>query len=184
MKKLLLLILAVVLLTGFAVAQNSNWVTIKQAASAQNSTKLYVIDFYTSWCGWCKKMDAETFSHATVKKILDKYYIAVKFDAEGQDEFTWKGQTFAGNPARNGRKVPHQFAYSVLGQKMGYPTTAIFAADKSLMTVLPGYYSADDYSRILWYFASGDYSKYSWEQYEKIFDKEIRPVMNKQLGIK
>lgn len=184
MKRILLLVLLVVALAGFASAQKSNWVTINQAASTQNSTKLYVVDFYTSWCGWCKKMDSETFSDATVKKILDKYYIAVKFDAEGQDEFSWKGQAFAGNPSRNGRKSPHQFAFSVLGQEMGFPTTAIFAADKSLLTVLPGYYGAADYSRILWYFASGDYSKYSWDQYEKIFDKEVRPQMNKALGIK
>ncbi|MCQ2297760.1 MAG: thioredoxin domain-containing protein [Bacteroidales bacterium] len=181
MKKILLLLSALILTISCAMAQKGDWISIKQAAQQQNTTKLYVVDFYTSWCGWCKKMDAETFNDPTVKKLLNKYYIPVKFDAEGQDEFSWMGKTYTGNPSQNGRKTPHQFAYAILGQKMGYPSTAIFSSNKSLMTVLPGYYKPEDFAMILWYFASGDCNKYSWEKYEKIFDHDIRPAMLKAL---
>ena len=187
MKKTLLLLVAIIALAGCAPAQKNgqvDWKNIKEAASIQNSQKLYFMDFYTSWCGWCKKMDSETFTDPTVAKILSKYYIAVKFDAESNVEFTWAGQTFAGNPSYNGRKSPHQFAYHILGQKMGYPTSVFFSPSKELLSVVPGYCKPNELAQMLWYFASGDCTKYSWDQYAKIFDSKIRPEMNKQLGIK
>ena len=61
------------------------WRTIEQAAKteAKGNTKLYFVDFYTTWCGWCKKMDRDTFRDPLVAQILNTYYIPVKFDAEG-----------------------------------------------------------------------------------------------------
>lgn len=183
MKKYLFTLIALLFMAGCVPAQKAkaDWTSIEQAAQLKNNKKLYIMDFYTSWCGWCKKMDADTFSDPTVVAILKKYYVCVKFDAEGSNEFSWNGTSYAGNPARNGRKSPHQFAYAILGQKMGFPTVAIFGADRKLMQALPGYYSADDFTKILWYFASGDYKKYEWERYDKIFNREIRPIMEKAI---
>lgn len=182
------LLLGILLCTfiGCADAQSPKvaWTDLPTASQSSQTQKLYFIDFYTSWCGWCKKMDAETFTDPTVAKILTKYYIPVKFDAESSVEFTWRGITYKGNASNSGRKAPHQFATSTLGKQIGYPTSALFKADKSLLTVVPGYMKPTEMVQLLWFFASGDYEKYSWNNYVKIFDKEIRPVMNKQLGIK
>ena len=186
MSKKILCFIAAIMLAGISIAQ-VNWKTIETATKMDNSKteKLYFVDFYTSWCGWCKKMDKETFQDPVVSKILNKYYIPVKFDAEGINTFTWKGTEYKGSPSPAGsRKQPHQFARAILGQKMGYPTTAIFKADQTTLNVLPGYFKAEEFVVILWYFASGDYTKYSWEQYNKIFNSQIRPKMNKSLGIK
>lgn len=179
-------ILLVILLAGCVSAQKPSvkWQTITEAAQGTQTKKLYLIDFYTSWCGWCKKMDSETYQDPTVAKLLAKYYIPVKFDAESSQEFTWNGTLYKGITPQRGRKSPHQFAYAVLGQKQGYPSTAILKADRTLMTVLPGYFAPNDMVQVLWYFASGDCDRYSWPQYQKIFDKEIRPVMLKAINNK
>ena len=42
--------------------------------------------------------------------------------------------------------------------------------------------TAKDFTVILWYFASGDCDTYPFERYQKIFDKEIRPTMEKALA--
>ena len=88
-KKILLLVSLATLLCGTIQAQQVEWKTIEQAAKTdtKSNAKLYFVDFYTSWCGWCKKMDRETFSNPVVAKILNTYYIPVKFDAEGNSGF-------------------------------------------------------------------------------------------------
>ena len=147
------------------------WHSIEDASQAKIGTKLYLVDFYTDWCGYCRKMDRETFSDATVAKIIDKYYYPVKFNAEGRNVFTWAGHTY-----RSAGRV-HEFAKGV----RGYPTTVLFTADGKMMQSIPGFLSAKEYTVVLWYFASGDYQRYPYEQYSRIFDAEIRPQMEKQL---
>ncbi len=150
------------------------WHTIDEAAKAKIGAKMYFVDFYTDWCGYCKKMDRETFADPTVAKILNKYFYPVKFNAEGKKAVTWFGQTY--NPA-NGRNRAHDFAKGV----QGYPTVVLFKSDGTAFQSIPGYVPAKDFIVILWFFASGDYERYPYERYQKIFDKEIRPVMEKSL---
>ena len=171
-------ILSFILLTAFAVGAQAQveWKTIEQASKieAKGNTKLYFVDFYTSWCGWCKKMDRETF----------KDYIPVKFDAEGNAEFTWQGTKYANTAAAPGaRPNTHNFAKTVLGAKMGFPSFGIFGTDQKRITIIQGYQSASDLVMMLWYFASGDNKKYPFDKYQQIFDKEIRPTMNAKLGL-
>lgn len=178
-----LFILAIFALLGSNAFAQIGWTTIENAATMDNakSQKLYFVDFYTSWCGWCKKMDNETFKDPTVAKIMNTHYIAIKFNAEGSSNFSWNGKNYSGS---TGRQKAHSFAVAILGQKMGFPSFGIFDANQNLITVIPGYVKAEDFTKILWYFANGDHKRYSWEQYEKIFDKDIKPSMEKKLGIK
>lgn len=50
-------------------------------AEAKQSHKLLMVDFYTSWCGYCKKLDAETYTDANVIKLSGQV-VTVKVDAE------------------------------------------------------------------------------------------------------
>lgn len=181
-------IVSFILLATLAVGMNAqvDWKTIEQASKveAKSNTKLYFVDFYTSWCGWCKKMDRETFKDPVVVKILNTYYIPVKFDAEGNAEFTWQGTKYANSaPTPGARPNTHNFAKTVLGAQMGFPSFGLFGTDQRRITIIQGYQSAADLVVMLWYFASGDNKKYPFEKYQQIFDKEIRPGMNEKLGL-
>ena len=166
-------------LSPFTSQAQVNWHTIDDAAQANIGTRIYFVDFYTTWCGWCKKMDRDTFSDPTVSKILNKYYYPVKFDAEGSKKVIWNGRVYP--PATAGRNGLHSFASTILGKQAGFPSAAFLRADGSLVQVVPGYFKPQEFATILWYFASGDCNKYSFEQYQKIFEKEILPEMQKQL---
>ena len=152
------------------------WHTIEEAAKASIGTQTYFIDFYTSWCGYCKKMDRETFTDPTVEKILNRYFYPVKFNAEGSNAFTWFGKTY--KPATAGRSRTHEFARGL----QGYPSFVLIKSDGTPLQVIPGFSNAKEFTVILWYFASGDYNHYPFEKYQKIFDKEIRPQMEKKLN--
>ena len=179
--KLKLLVCAILffnfqLSTFNSVQAQVKWHTIEDAAAAKIGSKLYFVDFYTSWCGYCKKMDRETFSDPTVAKLLNKYYYPVKFDAEGDKTFQWFGKTY--NPTRNGRNRQHEFARGL----QGYPTFVLYKADGSMLQAVPGYYPPSQFVMVLWYFASGDCDKYPFDRYQKIFDTEIRPTMEKAIN--
>ncbi len=170
--KRLTALLATLLLAGGLHAQQVQWHSIEEASTASIGEKIYFIDFYTSWCGYCKKMDRETFSDPTVAKILNRYFYPVKFNAEGNSTFTWAGTTY-----RSAGKI-HEFAKGV----RGYPTFVLFNADGSMLQAIPGFYPAADFIIVLWYFASGDYNRYPFERYQQVFDKEIRPQMEKAIN--
>ena len=172
-------------LMGFlatAGAQQINWLSIDKLPA--NSDKPYLVDFYTSWCGYCKKMDRQTFTNPIVVKIINKYYIPVKFDAEGNATFMWRGVKYTPTPTPPGsRPSVHMFTKAMLGKQIGFPSFGFFDRDQAPLTILQGYQTADDLIVILWYFASGDNNRYSFDRYRTIFDKEIRPVMERTLNI-
>ncbi len=181
MRKTIIITLLLCLMGGSFQAQTVAWQKIEDAAKAEVGQKMYFFDFYTSWCGWCKRMDRDTFSDPTVSAILNKYYIPVKFNAESNTQFDWNNQHFTGGISVNNRPATHTFTRYVLGQKIGYPSFAIFLPNQQLLQVIPGYVPASDFVKILWYFVSGDYNKYPFEKYQQIFDKEIAPAMQQQL---
>jgi thiol:disulfide interchange protein DsbD len=50
-------------------------------ARAKAEDKPILIDFWASWCVWCKKMDDETYPDARVKKALSGY-VLLKIDVD------------------------------------------------------------------------------------------------------
>jgi thiol:disulfide interchange protein len=50
-------------------------------ATARNQNKLVLMDFYTDWCGVCKKMDSETFVNPAVIAEAQNF-VTIKINAE------------------------------------------------------------------------------------------------------
>jgi thiol:disulfide interchange protein len=48
---------------------------------ARASNKPIMVDFYTDWCGWCKELDANTYSAG---EVIDEsqHFVSVKVNAE------------------------------------------------------------------------------------------------------
>ncbi|MBP5326749.1 MAG: DUF255 domain-containing protein [Bacteroidales bacterium] len=184
MKKALIFLFVATIMACSSNAQ-VNWKTIEQASQIDTKTnnKMFFIDFSTSWCGWCKKMDRETFNDPVVSAILNKYYIPVHFDAEGTSTFTWNGTKYSNTQASGQRAQTHPFTRAILGQKIGYPSFAIFNRNGGLTQILQGYQGAYDFSMVLWFFCSGDSQRYTFDEYQKIFQEEIKPDMMKKLGL-
>lgn len=56
------------------------------AALAKQEQKIVLVDFFTTWCGPCKKLDATTWKDATVQAWLAEHTIALKIDAEKEPD--------------------------------------------------------------------------------------------------
>lgn len=79
-------IIAAVFLASLPAANAStsiNWrISFAQAQTeAQAGNKLIMLDFYTSWCGWCQKLDSDVYTQTAVIAASDQFE-PVKVDAE------------------------------------------------------------------------------------------------------
>lgn len=66
---------------GNGVQWEKSWDDARKRSADEN--KIVMIDFYTSWCGWCKVLDQKTWPDKRVVE-LSKRLVAVKLDAEAQ----------------------------------------------------------------------------------------------------
>ena len=176
MKKLVvLMIVASIGLLKISLAQDEavKWYSIEEALELNKTEQRKIfIDVYTGWCGWCKKMDATTFSNPTIAKILNEDYYAVKFDAETNDTINFGGQKFMNEGGRS--RSPHQLAVAILQGKMSYPSMAVLHEYNQAPIVIPGYKTANILEPILMFIAENAYKSQTFEDYQKKFKSGIQ----------
>lgn len=147
---------------GKAKAAKINWLTMEEAAEKiKQQPRKVIIDVYTDWCGWCKKMDQSTFTDPAVVAYVNKHYYAVKLNAEGKAPITLNGHTYTYKPDYKA----HELAIALLQGQMSYPTTVYLDEKFNMLTPVPGYLDAPTLTKILTYFGGNNHKKMSWEEY-------------------
>lgn len=140
------------------------WYTIEEveALMKQEPRKIY-IDVYTDWCGWCKVMDKKTFTHQETAQRLNTDFYAVKLDAEGKEDITFRGHTFKFvNQGRNGY---HELAAALLQGKLSYPTSVLLDENMNVIQPLAGYLKPEQLNPILEFIGEDIYKDQSWESF-------------------
>ncbi|MBI3788327.1 MAG: DUF255 domain-containing protein [Ignavibacteriales bacterium] len=131
-----------------------SWKTFDEGiALSKSQNKKMLIDVYTDWCSWCKKMDKEVYTDANVKKILSAKFVLVKLNAESHKQLTY-----------NGEKLSETEFASAIGAT-GYPTTVFFKSDGQPITLLPGYVDGNRFATILTFIGDDHYKTTTFEQY-------------------
>jgi len=107
---------------------------------AKAEKKPILVDFYTDWCGWCKKMDRDTYANQEVIKLLNDNFIAVKLNAESRNplEITDKD----GNK-KTEAQIAREFRVS------SFPITWFLRPNGEQIAQLPGYRGPTDFLFIL-----------------------------------
>lgn len=83
MKYLPLLFLGILLSLSVEAQSQIKWMKFEEAIAANaENPKMLLVDVYTDWCGWCKKMDKDTFTDPKVIEYINSKFYAVKLNAE------------------------------------------------------------------------------------------------------
>lgn len=135
--------------------------------------KLIIVDFYTDWCGWCKKLDNETYRDAEVVALVNKYFYPVKFDAEQLDsvQFAGKSYEFKGSGSRGTNGFALEMA-SRPGGRIGYPTITIISAMGEKIIVEAGFKNAAKMKLFLIYYGEGHYKSKDYLTFEKEYNQK------------
>jgi len=112
-----LAVIAALLAVGAVHAEEMHWAKTfaKAAALAKSTHRLVMVDFYTDWCGWCKKLDADTYPNPKVVKLSEQFVpVHVNAEKEGVDQAKKYGVT-------------------------GYPTILFLDGDGNVVSKVVGY---------------------------------------------
>ena len=153
--------------TALSQVDQIDWVSVDTLDNvlkdSANNNKHIFIDVYTDWCGWCKRMDATTFSDPEVAKLMNKYFIPVKFDAEQKETIKLGSNEY--KFVDNGKRGYNELAAALMQNKMSYPTIVLLNEKVQMIQPVPGYRSAKDIKPILTFIGKGIYKEMSYEDF-------------------
>ena len=131
-------------LAGRAAAADAGWMSwnagLKRAAEKQRPV---LVDVYTDWCGWCKRMDRDVYARPDVRDYLAQHFVAIRLNAESAEATSYEGRQY------NGRTLAMRFGIS------GYPTTIFLRPNGEHLVNVPGYVAADQFLLLLRYIGDG-----------------------------
>ena len=94
-------------------------------ARARSEKKLLLVDVYTDWCGWCKKLDREVFADPRVAEA-SRSLVAIRVNAE-----------------KGGESVARRF------DVQGYPTVLFVDGSGNVVKRVDGYVDTAEMLKIL-----------------------------------
>lgn len=189
MNKIAFTILFTAFIATVTIAQAPvRWYSFEEALEMQKvEQRKIVIDVYTQWCGWCKRMDKSTFQKAHIANYLNDKYYPVKLDAEQKEDINFAGQKFSFVDQGKGRSY-HEFALAVTKGQLSYPTLVFIDEGLNIIQSIPGFRTAQEFEVIMTFFGENQHKSVPWSSYESSYvpmrikfkqnsEKEIKPVM-------
>ena len=135
MKVYSLVLLLVLLSLNLQAQDQIQWMKFEEAIAANaKNPKMILVDVYTDWCGWCKKMDKDTFTDPKVIAHFQKNFYAVKLNAEDtKRKFPFMGRTFTEAEMAASMRVN------------SYPNFVVIEPGLQNIAQLPGYRGPEDF---------------------------------------
>ncbi|OIQ18211.1 thioredoxin fold domain-containing protein [Lacinutrix sp. MedPE-SW] len=181
MKKYIFLAVFTVFTSLTIAAQEINWITLEEAVELQKKNpKKIMMDMYTSWCGPCKMLDRNTFANKDVAAYVNKHYYAVKFNAEGNDNVTFKGKAF-GNPNYDPAKAKRRNSGHELARYFNirsYPTIVFLDEKADFIAPIIGYKKPQQLELYLKMFKKDEHVDMDTQEKFNAYFKKFEPTFS------
>jgi thioredoxin-related protein len=112
-------------------------------AEAAKTGRPVLVDVYTDWCGWCKRMDRDVYSKPEMVDYLSHNWVVVRINAEANTLVHYQG---------------HETTEAAIAQQFGinsYPTTMMLKPSGEFLVNVPGYLPAPDFKTVLRFVGEG-----------------------------
>lgn len=155
--------------TAFTQHGDVNWLTLEEAeAQTKINPRPIIIDVYTDWCGWCKRLDQTTYRDPQIVEFLNNHFYPVKFNAESSDTIEYQGKTYV-NPRPGVKRSSHQLASVLMPGKRSYPTSIFMDEKMQTPLIAPGYFDAKDMAPFLVFYKEKIYKDANINDYRVYF---------------
>lgn len=154
------------------LSKNVKWTSFSEIEPMKGQ-KMVLVELYTPWCGYCKRMEENTFKTPDIAKYMNKKFFNIKFNAESKDAVIFDGKTYNFDRKATSRGR-HELATELMKKtnRKGYPTIAFLDENFELIQAVPGYKNAKEFEAIMHYFGDGVYKTKSWDDFIKQFNSE------------
>ncbi|WNJ19579.1 DUF255 domain-containing protein [Pontibacter sp. G13] len=162
MKQILLSLLILLLACQVVNAQEPStpeieWLSMEEALRRnEENPRKFLIDIYTDWCGWCKKLDQTTFRDPNLVELVNRHFYAVKLDGEFQGDILFQGKNYSF--VKTGNRGYHALASMLMQGRNSYPTVAFLDETGKPIGPIPGYRDAKEMQKVITYFAGEFYT--------------------------
>lgn len=133
-----------------------NWYKYDEGlVKAKKEKKHVMVHFYTNWCGWCKRMDKNTFANEEVKKLLNESYVPIRVNAESAEKVKVDGKEMTL------RQVASSYGVRA------YPVTWFLKPSGEKIASRSGYADPEEFRYILKWVKDDLYDKISFAEFVK-----------------
>ena len=156
--------------SNLSAQEKVNWMTFEEALKLQElDPRKIFIDMYTDWCGWCKRMDKETFQNDEIARYINQNFYPVKFNAETKNDIKFQNETYSF--IQQGGRAYHELAVK-LSERLGrlsYPTVIFMDENLDIIQPIAGFLDVEQFAPIISYIAGEHYLQTPWKQFQSNF---------------
>jgi thioredoxin-related protein len=146
-----------------------HWISLNELNKIyKEAPRPLLIDVYTDWCGWCKKMDKDTYRNDRLAGYVNDHFYAVKLNAEDKKTLNFNNSEFP----YDHRNRANTLAIALLGNRLEFPTTVFMTSMDAQPAPLAGYLTAKDMEAPLKYFGEAANRKQSFVEFNQGFKGE------------
>ena len=139
---------------GWPTWTGSKIYSMEEAQSlAKQHGKKVLVEVYAVWCGYCRKMAAETHPNEIVKKTVDDLFYMVRLNAESEKQIIFNGETMTES------ELAAAFGVS------SFPTTVFVDTNGDPLGFQPGFMDASVYSNLLSYVGTESFKSTTFDEY-------------------
>jgi thioredoxin-related protein len=153
------------------------WYDIEEAVAlnAENPKKLLVYVFSDN-CGWCTRMERNTFSNPVIASYINKKYYPVKLNSNVRKDITLGSRTYkfiAANPKER-NPAYHELVVTLLNGRLAYPAVAYISEKMAYLGVELGYKPPETMEKWLHFIGEDAYlENKNFSEFEAAFQGEL-----------
>lgn len=131
-----------------------SWISLEEAQEkASIDGKKILVNVYTEWCEFCKKLDDTVYPDTTVKLNMNSFYHSVRLNGESDELITF-----------NGKSMTKETFARELGVR-SYPTILFIDSSGELILQINGYMPVNDFQSMLVYIGEEAYKRTEFHEF-------------------
>ncbi len=132
-----------------------NWLPYNQGLVKSKVENIPIlIYFYSDNCGWCRKLENETFGYQNIKEIMNQHFSLVMINSDSSESVM-----------ENGENITEKQLSEQVYQVRGNPTIWFLSQENERIAFLSGFIEADVFINVLNYIKDGHYKELTWQEY-------------------